>query len=114
MGFTYPGCFRLCQIPIFNDLLVVLQCVLLWILDTALDDGEERLRLSFIEVSTQSKFGNLEIQTGTKWVPRCFEYRRNRGIGGFSVGWLRIITVVGNVLIRPTAVWVKFDLDIVK
>ena len=69
MGFTYPGCFRVCQIPIFNDLLVVLQCVLLRILDTVLDDGEEHLYLSFIEVSTQSKFSNLEIQTGMKWVP---------------------------------------------
>jgi len=58
--------------------------MLLWVLDTALDDGEERLRLRFVEVRIQSKFCNLEVETGTKWVPRCFEYRNIWGISGFS------------------------------
>jgi hypothetical protein len=81
------------------------------ILDTALDDGEERLCLRFVEVSTQSKLCDLKIQARTKWVPWCFEYRRDQGIGG---RWSIDRAVMGNVLIRPMTIWVKFDLDIVK
>ena len=83
------------------------------ILNTTLDDGEEHLRLGFVEVRTQSKLRDLEIQAGTKWVPRRFEYRRIRGIGGrWSID--RVVAIVGNVLIRPMTIWVEFDLDIVK
>jgi len=42
----------------------------------ASDNGEKHLRLGFIEVRTQSKFSDLEIQTGMKWVPWRVEYRR--------------------------------------
>jgi hypothetical protein len=82
------------------------------ILDRALNDGEEHLGLRFVEVRAQSKLCDLKIQAGTKWVPRRFEYRR---IGGISGKWsINRVAVVGNVLIRSTTIWVKFDLDIVK
>lgn len=90
---------------------MVLQCVLLRILDTALDDGEEHLRLGFVELRAQSKFCDLEIQAGTKWVPGCFKYIRIQGIGS---RWSWMVTVVGNVQIGPLTVWMIFDLDIVK
>jgi len=69
MKFTYPSGLCPRQIPIFHKLLVILQSMLLWFLDTAFDDREEHFRLGFIEVRIQSKFGKLEIQTGKKWVP---------------------------------------------
>ena len=90
--------------------------MLLRILDTALDDGEEHLCLGFVEMRTQSKLGDLKIQAGTKWVPWCFEYRRIWGIGSkWSIDSDRLgVAIVGKVLIRPATIWMKFDLDIVK
>ena len=79
-----------------------------WVLDTAPDDGEERLCLRFVEVRTQSKLRDLKIQARTKWIPRRFKYRRVRRIGS------RWSIDVGNVLIRSMTIWVEFNLDIVK
>jgi hypothetical protein len=86
--------------------------VLLRILDTALDDGEECLCLRFVEVRTQRKLCNLKIKAGTKWVPWHFEYNRilDQGIICSAGRW----SIVGNVLIKPTTIWVKFDHEIVK
>lgn len=61
MRFMYPSGLCPRQIPIFHKLLVILQSMLLWFLDTAFDDREERFRLGFIEVRIQSEFGKLEI-----------------------------------------------------
>ena len=86
--------------------------MLLRILNTTLDDGEKRIRLGFVEVRTQSKLRDLEIQAGTKWVPRRFEYRRIQGTSGrWSID--RVVAIVGNVLIRAMTIWVEFDLNIV-